>query len=307
MATTLKQLTDIGYDILREEENVTAYPLTFMQQLMNTSQLRICSWMVKNPLTGDIVKKWKLPFLQTDKFYSNVQDTTISTATASGDTTITVADASSFPSTWTLYIRGNIITYTGTTSTTFTGCSNVLFAHPAGTRVGVVFSLPDNYMNTMNVIYNHKFKVNPMQYDDMFEEMNDYKWTFTTNSLSTDSYYDSLYWLKPFYTIKDATYLILFNMNRDDEQVLLRYEKIPTEMSATTDTATIDNDIRAKATIPYLAIGELLFNRGEEKRGGEILNFALWQVKEMYEYYDNQDYEDISWTQYIMWKWKFNI
>ena len=57
MAVTLQNLTDIGYDILREEEDVKAYPLSFMQQLMNTAQLRICSGMVKNPMTGETIRK----------------------------------------------------------------------------------------------------------------------------------------------------------------------------------------------------------------------------------------------------------
>jgi hypothetical protein len=43
----------------------------------------------------------------------------------------------------------------------------------------------------------------------------------------------------------------------------LRYEKLPTTLVASTDVSTITNDVYAKTTIPYLAVGEFLFNRDE--------------------------------------------
>jgi len=45
-------------------------------------------------------------------------------------------------------------------------------------------------------------------------------------------------------------------------------------MTESSDTATIP-DAYSKSTIPYLAIGEMLYQRGEEGRAAEILNFAL--------------------------------
>jgi hypothetical protein len=71
-------------------------------------------------------------------------------------------------------------------------------------------------------------------------------------------------------------------------------------------TTTIPEDY-AESTIPYLAIGELLYNRGEESRAGELLNFALGQVREMYAHYNNRSFENISGTQYKIGKSKLNI
>jgi len=70
--------------------------------------------------------------------------------------------------------------------------------------------------------------------------------------------------VQPFYTIKDNAYLILFQLDNNDYVMRMRYEKLPTTMTAITDTATISNDIYAKTTIPYLAVAEMLYNRGEE-------------------------------------------
>lgn len=78
-------------------------------------------------------------------------------------------------------------------------------------------------------------------------------------------------------------------------------------MTAGTDNATISNDIYAKTTIPYLAVGEMLYNRGEEARAGELLNFAIGQVREMYAHYNNSMQEKLSGKQYRMAKSRLNI
>ena len=80
--------------------------------------------------------------------------------------------------------------------------------------------------------------------------------------------------MPPFYTIIDGTYFVIFNRNNTGDQIHLRYEKLATSMTSTGSLATIP-DAYSKATIPYLAIGEMLYNRGEESRAGEIINFAL--------------------------------
>jgi NH3-dependent NAD+ synthetase len=58
-------------------------------------------------------------------------------------------------------------------------------------------------------------------------------------------------------------------------------------------------------TIPYMAIGEMLYNRWEEGRAAEILNFGLWQVQEMYDFYNNKSSEKPSKGQYKAGKGRF--
>ena len=110
----------------------------------------------------------------------------------------------------------------------------------------------------------------------------------------------------PFYTIIDGTYFVIFNRNNTGDQIHLRYEKTATTMSASADLATIP-DAYSKSTIPYLAIGEMLYNRWEEERAASILNFALGQVKEMYTFYNNASYESINGVQFKTGHGKLNI
>jgi hypothetical protein len=57
MATTLQDLRNIAYAILREEEDTSAYPLVLMDLLLNTAQQSICMGNVVNPLSKEQLKK----------------------------------------------------------------------------------------------------------------------------------------------------------------------------------------------------------------------------------------------------------
>lgn len=306
MSTTLQNLRDVFYDLLREEEDVNAYPLTLVDLLLNAAQQKICFGVVVNPLTKEVVNKWQLPFLNSTQFYSNVGTTSLTADTTVWAATLTVDDTTNFSTTWTLYIAWDIITYTWKSSTTFTGCSWVSFAFESGQQISNLFTLPTDFASSINVTYNNRFKLPQKLEDDIFEDLNSIKWSYQQKN-NTGSLYELPYSVKPFYTIVDWDYLLLYNLDDDWGIIKLRYEKKPTAFSASTDTATIDNDIFAQTTIPYLAVWEMLFNRWEENRAAQLINFAMWQIREMYTYYNTQSFEKISWVHYKMWKSRLNI
>lgn len=301
---TLQDLRDIWYAILREEENTTAYPLVLMDMLLNSAQNRICNGTVINPMNWQAVRKWQLPFLWTSAMYSNVTMPTLSADTTVWATSLSITDTTDFPSTGSLYINGNIITYTWKTSTTFTGVTNVLFAHLAGSEVSVAFTLPTTYGSMINITYNNNFKLAPKLYDDIWEDLNNNKWT--SYNYTNEQGYRWQRSIAPFYTIIDGTHFVIFNRNNTWDQIHMRYEKLATEMTASGSLATIP-DTYSKATIPYLAIWEMLYNRWEEERAASILNFALGQVKEMYTFYNNSSYESINGVAFKTGKGKLNI
>ena len=59
----------------------------------------------------------------------------LSANATSGAATISVTSTASFPTTGTLTINGDTVTYTGKTSTTFTGCAGITTTHYAGNQV----------------------------------------------------------------------------------------------------------------------------------------------------------------------------
>jgi hypothetical protein len=303
---TLSQLRTKAYAILREEEDSSAYPYTLIDDLLNTAQLKICSWLVINPLTKEELKKWQLPFLNSTQFYSSVSPAFVAIEPTVWATDLEVSDTTKFSNTWVLFIWWDIITYTGKTATSFTGCAWIWYAHKSWTDVSQVFSVPSNFMSAINVIRDNKIQLDYKPFDDIFEYLNSIKGNNYSRSDKTSAY-ESPYRIAPFYTIMDGQYLMIFNMSTAGNSIRLRYEKQPTEMTLPADTAIIDNDMYAKSTIPYLAIWETLFNRWEEWRWWELINFAMGQIKEMYQFYNKKTYEDPNWKQYKTAKGRLNI
>lgn len=295
---TLSEVRTLAYDLLREEEDSSAYPYTLMNQVINSAQLDICTGQVINPLNKEVYKKWRLPFLESDKFYTNVQSTTLASDTTIWDTTLTVADASNFPSTGTLFINWEIVAYTWKTATTFTISTWVTFAHQSGVNVSFLYTLPTDFSTPIQSIYNYAFKIEPKQYDDIFEDLNSDK---ETSYIQDQRTYPNISNTNPFYSIINWSYYAPYNLNNNGDMLHLRYEKLPTTMSDASDTVTIDNDTYAKSTIPYLAAWEILFNRWEEARAAEVLNYWLGKLKTMYTFYNNKWYEKVSWVQYKIW------
>jgi hypothetical protein len=126
--------------------------------------------------------------------------------------------------------------------------------------VFVAFDLPTDFMSGIQVVYNNKYKLQNKLYDDIWEDLNSLKGT-NNYRLRNNAVYNGFIEFNPFYVFIDDSYMVPFNLNNTGDKVHLRYEKIPTVMSLTTDTATIPNDQYAIMTIPYMAIGEMLYNR----------------------------------------------
>lgn len=298
MSITLAQLRTSTYAILREEEDASNYPYTLVDSFLNSWQLDFCSGLIKNPFTGEIIKKGKLPFLNTDKYYSNIAPITLSTDTTIWATTLTVSDTTNYPSSGKIYLGSNVITYTGKTGTTFTGCTNVLFARQSGTQISPIFDLPTDFMSAIQIIYNNRYKLECKEYDDVYSRLQQYKSRMPNQEYSATVPFTSGVMMDPFYTIKDWAYLLLRNLTQTEWVIHMRYEKAPTTLSATSDTATIDNDIYARNILPQYAAAQMLYYRWEEARAKEIFNYILPLVKQAYNYYNNKWYESQSWYSY---------
>lgn len=300
MSVSLSQLRTATYGILRETENCAAYPYTLVDWFINSAQLRYCSGLLTNPFNGQIVQKGKLPFLKKDAYFSNVSPTYTTADVAVGATTIP-ATTTWYASAWALFINWNIVTYTGVTSTSFTGCSNVLFAFIWWTEISQAFTVPTDFMSPIQMIYNSQFKLNCMNYDDIYENLKQYSGNYLTEYwTSLGLNYSTVG--SPFYTIKDGAYIIIFNINQTLGQLHLRYEKKPTTLTATSDTLTIDNDIYGLNIISQYAAAEMLYHRWEEARASQMINFVISQAKESYRYYDNIGYETQSWIRFSVGK-----
>jgi hypothetical protein len=305
MATSLATIESTVLGILREEDFSSAYPKVLIDLFANSAQQDILAGRLIHPITKEETQAGDLHFLNSDVYYSNIQGTYTTIDALVGDTVLNVSDTTEYPTTGSLFIWGQCVDYTGKTATSFTGVTPLLFAFVAGTMVSVAFKLPDDFSDIKNVVYNNKIKIPAKQYDDMFEDLNNYKGSnFQRNK--TTSIYESPYKVKPFYTTKDSKYLIIFQLNETGESIHLRYQKLAPLMTSTQDSI-IDNDLYAQSCISYLTVAELLRNRGEEVRASAIYSLAISRVKKMYDWYNDGTYESQNWVQYSTGKGKLNI
>ena len=70
----LQDLRNSFYAIINEEESSTTYPVLLADALLNNAQDMICSGGVINHQTKEQLKKTVLPFIDSDKQYTLVQD-----------------------------------------------------------------------------------------------------------------------------------------------------------------------------------------------------------------------------------------
>lgn len=302
MTKTLSDLRGKCYDILREEENSTAYPYNLVDDLINTAQQKICSWLVVNPLNWMEVHKGQLPFLNKEAFYKTAPIRYVQSNLLAGSTIIPIGDISGYPVSWHVYIEWCIVSYTSVSNDSLVGCSGLILDVKAGAQVSLVYEVPADFMNPVNVIYNDKMQIYNKDYDDVFEWLRDFKGI-------PDYRYERFigYGNKPFYTIKDDTYMVVYNIPQSWLNLKLRYERIPTIMVAPQDICAIPNDVYAMSVIPYLAVWETMYNRWEEQRWAEVINFWMWQLREMYQYYNKTGIERMTSKNYWMAKSKLNI
>ena len=301
MAVTLWELRTKCYEILREEENNSAYPYSLVDDLLNWAQQAVCSWLVINPLNQMEVHKGQLPFLNREVFYTTYLTLYVVADVNAGDNTIPVWDTSQRPDEWECYIWWNIVTYREKDWTNLLQCTWIYGQIKAWTQASIIYKVPSDFMSPVNVILDDRVQIDNKDYDDVFEALRDNKWLPDYRFLQW-RWYD-----KPFYVIKDDTYLILYNINTAGKEIRLRYERIPAPMENSEDLCVIPNDVYAKNVIPYLAVWETMYNRWEEQRWAEVINFWMWKLKEMYKYYNKTGIERNTSQQYRMWKSRFNI
>lgn len=304
MAVTLTILENTILDILREPWFSSAYPQTLIDLMINSAQQDIISGRVIHPFTGDEAKAGSLHFLNTDVYYSNVPPTYLSADTTVGAVVI-YADTTNFPSSGSLYLWGQTVDYTAITATSFTGVTPLSLVIKAGIQVSIAFKIPTDFWDTIEVIYNNKIKLPQKSYDLMFAELNGLKWTLQQRS-TNPSIYEWPYQTKPFYTIKDTSYLIVYQLNDLGWSVHFRYKKIAPAITSIQESI-IDNDIYAQLCISELAVANILFHRWEEVRAGQLFNLAIADIRKLYSWYDDVEFEDQSGQVYKSAHWGVNI
>ena len=302
MAITLANLRTKCYNILREEENNSAYPYALVDDLINDAVWAICSWLYINPLTKEEIHKGQLPFLNKEVFYETCLTQYVGEDVQAWDTEI-VINTGTRPDEWVCYIGWNIVEYREKDDTHLYQCTWINGKIKAGEQASIIYKVPSDFMSPINVILDDRVQIDNKNYDDVFEALRD-------NKGLPEYKFRTQYWRgydKPFYVIKDGKYMITYNINTSWMMLRLRYERKPNILINEDDVIIIPDDVYAITTVPYLAVWETMYNRGEEQRWAEVINWWDGKLREMYKFYNKMWIERNTSQQYRMAKSKFNI
>lgn len=149
--------------------------------------------------------------------------------------------------------------------------------------------LPSDFAQSVQVVYDGKFQIYPQDYRSLYKELND------TKNYGFYGYYDGNYpfdasnRFRPLYCIVNGSYLLPINVDVSGKSINLLYEKAPPTMTSLVD-ATIP-DAYATTTIPYVAVAEMLYERGEEDRAARLLSRACGKIRTMYDAYSQMNSE----------------
>lgn len=287
---TLQDLYNTSYGIIAQWQDATAYPTSLLLSFINKAQNDIAYWNVVNLSTNERLVKQSLTFLEKTAFYTTHNYSTLDEDAVVWATTLSCTNT--FSTSGYLWILGNIISYTGNDGTTIsgiptTGDNAIQFAFTGWMQVFQINTLPTDFWQleraflTVQNSYRQQLigvdsrdLVNPNPTSYLYQFFN----TYNNYSGIGKEYY---------YSMIKGQYLLFLVAQLDWQPISIDYQKRPTQLVNTTDTLSIPDDY-ALNTIPYMAVSEMLANRGELEEAMKLNNFGFQNIKSMYEFYASQ-------------------
>lgn len=257
MAKTFWQIKTQGWASINQRSTSTTFSTTIMWAKINEVIKRVCNGRYKNILTGQIIRAWKLSFMNTETSIRTLSwwDTTADLEII--DTELDI-DTTFLNSSGYVLINNEVIAYTWKSATQLTWVSGQTVKHDSWSKVYQLYTLPTNF-NKPNKIIIAKTG----------QEIPEYTW-------------DNCISYKIRYSWTD-TILELQNLD-NDTIITIDYLKKVTDMSDDADETIIADEY---ALLMWdLAWGELWYTKGLTM-SERVLNDAYSRLQWMFQYYTN--------------------
>lgn len=263
--TTLQNYRDLTYSILKATENDSAYPLALVDECINKARRDICWGSVSFGFTSkdQTLGKVNLTFLEETAYYNTVINTTLSSDATIGGTDLQVWSTSWFSSSGFVNVNLNIIEYSGSSSTSFTGISPttnaIKWTHKSGDIVRQAYEIPSDLGYISRINMNKYVTLKSVDYRNIVQELSSYVFN---NRYAYENGRDNYMISAPFYSIFNWRYIVMFyNQPSDLLPIQMFYQKKANDISAW-DDCIIPSEY-ALTTVPYLAAAEIQYNRWE--------------------------------------------
>ena len=241
--TTLQTLREATYGVLNEPNTSNVYSNSLVDQYINDQILHVF-----------MKKKWQFAFAK--QLLTLADNTTLAEDITTSDTDFDINSATNFQTAGATWVEGDIISYTGITTNTLTGVTNIDINHSEGAFVAPLYKVPSDYFREPTF----------MTQDTNADNMREIPYV---DNLNYNNYNNGTAMMSRKFTI----------VTNEDEELFLRvdgvasgdlgvfyYRKRPNYLTADSDVCDIPDEWVLKV-IPPLAAAKLMMIRGDNMDG----------------------------------------
>lgn len=261
---TLSTLRDYTYNILNDTVNSSTYTQSLIDQLINDEQVEVCD-------------SFKWSFLRKKYLFIGADDTSLSSDITTGSTTISVADTTDWPSSGAVLIEHDIINYTGKTSTSLTGVTNIGVAHYEGATVYPLWAVPTDYSRQMALYVEASGSSTPV----MWQYLDEFTYDTSPEQFVYSILHDN--------SNNEYIYVNTKFVGQGD-MVMFHYLKTPTTLDEDADVSTVPDPYAAKV-LPKLVAGKamMLFGDNVDGLGSSNIQLAQMELLKMQKHYGEKE------------------
>lgn len=273
---TLLDAVNAAYDVLKETSDASNYPVSLMRSYVRTEQAKVCDGSVESfDPKATPLQKPQLVFLDGRKVYSTVKSGLVATSPAAGATVLEVGDATPYLASGAVWLEGEVVTYSGKTSTQLTGCLPIGFPYAVNTVVRQLFPLPADFSTATRLTYDGRTTCRPVDQRDIIANMNVSGAFLNRNAFDRDEASERLY------AIISGEWLLPHPQDAAGKSLLLEYQRVCGPLAEDSDVLTIPDDYSLEA-LSLLAASKMLAMRRELDDAMHLRQLGLNAVQSMY-------------------------
>jgi len=236
---------------------------------------------LSNRIQDTICRKRPWWFLKKKTLFKTAIDTTLAADITTASTSISITSASTnFPTSGAILINGeDIVNYTGRTTTTLTGVTNIDIAHGAAETIEPIYAMPSDFSLNPILYIVTNFSKKKIRYDMVNPEDDTVAaYDHANSNFGSQQYRWSMI------TDKDGTEYIRVNNPSNESDALFQYIKAPASM--TSSVASTIPDPFALKIIPLEMAKTAMLTRADNPDGlaTEIGADAATELKNMENY-----------------------
>lgn len=259
--TTLSQLRTQALEILADNADSAVFTPTVLNRLINQVQL-------------EIAEMWKWQFLRDKKLVRAPIYTALAGDITTASTTITVDSTTNFETTGRVRITHDMIAYTGTTSSSLTGVTDIDVSHDQGEIVFPCITMPSDYHQLLDVYVSRAIGSTRMQ---KMKYVNEFEFDQSPEPLR--------YCIV---TIESSDYLVPIGQAQGDTLVI-HFQKMPLTLTADSDISSFPDEYAYVIARMVAGKAKIYFDDDMGDMGSTIYNLAKDELLKMTKLYGQKE------------------